>query len=191
MRGGLLGVIVSDFLIKYLNKPGDNIFLILVLFFHCGCIPIFPLSVGAVFRFCLYFFEKRLSFPHSHRKFFVQRKASGRKKKPLKEKETSFLCGKGMTDRQEGTGDYCSLAPEKVFPDKPKIPVTPRFLPVLSFLRLICFMIRREVIRLRKFLLQNSRVLKKNSVIFGVQDRSGKFSPWSWLTLYELERRRR
>ena len=192
--GGLLGLIISDFLIRYLNTMGSNILLILVLvvclrlytnfsFIHLGrlFLKLF-VSLGKIF----------LSLFQLGEKFFSQKKTTIAETKPLKEKEpVSFFQGKKEPQIvQKEPVITTPPANEKVTPDKPKAPHQPTTppsgfnLPPLSLLHDP----KKEVTQLeRDVLLQNSRLLENKLNDFGVQATVVNVHPGPVVTLYELE----
>ena len=191
--GGLLGLIVSDFLIKYLNKPGANILLILVLVLSLRLYTNFSfIRLGRFIFIGLTFLGKGLLFLfQTGKKIFTQKKADRAETKPLKEKEPLPLFRERKEPQiiQKEPVIIAPRAPDKISPEQPKPspqPILPSGfkLPPLTLLHDP----QREVTPIeREFLLQNSRLLENKLNDFGVQATVVNVHPGPVVTLYELE----
>jgi len=191
--GGLLGLIVSDFLIKYLNKPGANILLILVLVLSLRLYTNLSfIRLGRFIFIGLTFLGKGLFFLfQTGKEIFTQKKTDRAETKPLKEKEPLPLFREREEPQiiQKEPVIIAPPAPDKIPPEKPNPspqPILPSGfkLPPLTLLHDP----QREVTQIeREFLLQNSRLLENKLNDFGVQATVVNVHPGPVVTLYELE----
>ncbi len=191
--GGLLGSILSDFLIKYLNKAGSNILLILVLVLSLRLYANFSfIQLGRFIFIGLTFLGKGLLFLFkTGKKIFTQKKADRAETKPLKKKEPLPLFREREEPQiiQKEPVIIAPPAPDKISPEKPKTPAQVTLpsgfkLPPLTLLHDP----QREVTQIeREFLLQNSRLLENKLNDFGVQATVVNVHPGPVVTLYELE----
>jgi len=191
--GGLLGLMVSDFLIKYLNKAGSNILLILVLVLSLRLYTNFSFIRLERFIFNgLTFLGKGLFLLfQTGKKIFTQKKTGRAETKPLKKKEQLPLFREREEPEiiQKEPVIIAPPAPEKISPEKPKSSHQPTLpsgfkLPPLTLLHDP----QREVTQIeREFLLQNSRLLENKLNDFGVQATVINVHPGPVVTLYELE----
>ena len=191
--GGLLGLITSDFLIKYLNVLGSNIVLILVLVLSARVYTSFSfIRLGKLLFTALMFLGKGLVFLfHRGKKIFYQKKTNGATPKSLTGEKPAPIF-RGREKPQIIQKEPVIIAPpvtEKILPEKPKgspHPAVPSGfkLPPLSLLHDP----KREVTQIeREILLQNSRLLENKLSDFGVQATVANVHPGPVVTLYELE----
>ena len=191
--GGLLGVIVSGFLIKYLNKPGTDILLLLILVLSLRLYTNF--SFIRLGRYCvtaLFFLGNGLFFLfQSGKKIFTRKKGDRGKPGTPKEKEPlPFFRKKEETPIiQKEPVIVAPPAPEKISPEKPKSSSQPTLPSGFKFPPLtLLHDPQREVTQIEKeFLLQNSRLLENKLNDFGVQAKVVNVHPGPVVTLYELE----
>ncbi|HPD61547.1 MAG TPA: DNA translocase FtsK 4TM domain-containing protein, partial [Thermodesulfobacteriota bacterium] len=191
--GGLLGFIVSDFFIRYLNKPGTNILLILILVLSLRLYTNFSfIRLGRLVINMLTLLRKGLLLVfHLGMKIFAQKKAENAAPRPLKKKETPPLFREKEEPQiiQKEPVIITPPASDKVSSGRPKLPPQSTLpsgfkLPPLTLLHDP----QREVTKIeRELLLQNSRLLENKLNDFGVQATVVNVHPGPVVTLYELE----
>ncbi|MCX8012150.1 MAG: DNA translocase FtsK 4TM domain-containing protein, partial [Desulfobacterota bacterium] len=192
--GGLLGIIISDYLVRYLNRVGTNIFLALLL--------IVSLRLYGNFSFIFWvrnFIKSLLLWAKSvgslfrlKGKIFSRSNKTNGKIKLLKEKEPKAPL---LIDKEESPEPKKSpriitpVVDEKISSDKPKLLPSSSLasgfmLPPLTLLNDP----QKEVTQIeREVLIQNSRLLENKLNDFGVQATVINVHPGQVVTLYELE----